>query len=1130
MINLKRDLWLILIVLGLVLFFFGVQLTRAQTIAGSGLTIGSPPTPPGGLSKVRIAGLGEVPGPVFSEADGDLFMRLLVKGDLPPGIAWLADDQTFTGINTLTGATNVVGQSTFSLGIIAPSIRTTTGLPFLIRDPANTVSILSATASQFNVSSQSAAFAMNVTIGDIPTKTGDLVVWGDARFQGYLTLPEYVTAGGTVTTGGDLVMTANGRRIKGNFFSETLAERIAFQSNVPLGQAANTVVQAWPAGAAKLAAFAVYNSSNPVANQPFASISINETQTAITSGAAGNLSMLPMAFMYGDTKTAQMDFQGWKFYSKVGTAGLYSLTDPFTIYATDSVTPLMQLYDPGRNVIRNTGRDTFWEYQAHGNAEGEKLWRAGIAGGQYRIDAGNDAGTTWSNLFRSSMAGGIPNGLFWGTGVKQVTPDLSFETVLGELTKKYLALHVGELWADTLVANETLATIGGRILVGPTTTIEQEFTTANNEWYVPFKHQVATGDILVLQGQKADGSPQVEFIKALGYHGTCAQVGWCDPSVSPNAFYWTVQRNLDGSDPVDNLNFWAAGSAAFNTRQGSGPGFIDLYSMSGLKSTGETGPTIVGNVRVDNTYNNWAPRWAIGNLAGLYQQGAANTYGVAFGDSKAVWMIMDSTYGFRGMLGDPGAQKFVIHPSGYIMLGDSAAGVMNTLIEPGTVWIRSGVVPRTALNATGVYNYDSTGALRTYLDMEGLYIYNQSGTQVIANIGHNSSRFGYALAYHNSIYLEQSTGRMIFYSARTDGVQIPRIVIDAANAAIRFYDTGGGYEYMNLGVSGSTFGYSHAAFGNVHITNAGQLYLRAGGTPRMLLDANGAMTFYDPSSVARQQITSTIAQFGGVDTGARITMAAGVLSMYDNSNRLWYQINPGVVYMGDWYNVGGTYLQLSPAQQAFCNAGYSCPLVFYGTSGNITAGGNILLSGGGNVTSSGNFTLGATSGLRFEVYSAAAYEANRAIQWFKAGVMYADMGMDNAGSMLIHSRTWGGGTGIRLAVGTADHLVGGLRPGVFLTHEPASGYHLTNFVLQGISANGNATMTQIIPLHGANSPAVNNAIGGVWSGTAWHNMYGGTYWTNGVAGYSGVVYLKNSAGVNYCQMNFSGGLMTGHNC
>src|SRR5690606_32113259 len=56
--------------------------------------------------------------------------------------------------------------------------------------------------------------------------------------------------------------------------------------------------------------------------------------------------------------------------------------------------------------------------------------------------------------------------------------------------------------------------------------------------------------------------------------------------------------------------------------------------------------TIVGNVRTGSTYSNIAPRWAIGNLNGLYGY-STDTYGAAFGDNSNAWLKVDPTNGVR---------------------------------------------------------------------------------------------------------------------------------------------------------------------------------------------------------------------------------------------------------------------------------------------------------------------------------------------------------------------------------------------------------------------------------------------------------------------------------------------------
>ena len=48
-------------------------------------------------------------------------------------------------------------------------------------------------------------------------------------------------------------------------------------------------------------------------------------------------------------------------------------------------------------------------------------------------------------------------------------PNVNYDLNLGLINKKFLTIHAAELWVETLVALSTIATIGGRILVGPTT-------------------------------------------------------------------------------------------------------------------------------------------------------------------------------------------------------------------------------------------------------------------------------------------------------------------------------------------------------------------------------------------------------------------------------------------------------------------------------------------------------------------------------------------------------------------------------------------------------------------------------------------------------------------------------------
>jgi hypothetical protein len=123
---------------------------------------------------------------------------------------------------------------------------------------------------------------------------------------------------------------------------------------------------------------------------------------------------------------------------------------------------------------------------------------------------------------------------------------------------------------------------------------------------------------------------------------TGGSITWRAPIVA-GPFTYLVIRNLDGTGAND----WYAGDAIFNTGY-TGDGFMDLYSLRGMRAATEYGPTIVGNVRASSTYNDWGPRFAIGNMNGLYGY-STDLYGAAFGQyaSDKANVTIDETNGFR---------------------------------------------------------------------------------------------------------------------------------------------------------------------------------------------------------------------------------------------------------------------------------------------------------------------------------------------------------------------------------------------------------------------------------------------------------------------------------------------------
>lgn len=223
-----------------------------------------------------------------------------------------------------------------------------------------------------------------------------------------------------------------------------------------------------------------------------------------------------------------------------------------------------------------------------------------------------------------------------------VLPTTNYDINLGIPTLKFLSLSVGELIAETLVAQDVLATIGGRVIVAPTTLLTADLT--NVATTIQVKHNnLASGDRVYLQASPS-GTPQVEFMAVTSGAGGSA-----------GAYTYSVTRNLDGSG----ANTWSAGDAVLNTGT-TGDGLIDIYSTSGVLSG--SGPTIVGNVRTGTTYSNIEPRWALGNLNGLYGYGV-DTYGAVVGIPSSSRIMFDPTNGIR-IYGSDNDEKLTIDMSG----------------------------------------------------------------------------------------------------------------------------------------------------------------------------------------------------------------------------------------------------------------------------------------------------------------------------------------------------------------------------------------------------------------------------------------------------------------------------------
>lgn len=225
---------------------------------------------------------------------------------------------------------------------------------------------------------------------------------------------------------------------------------------------------------------------------------------------------------------------------------------------------------------------------------------------------------TWTGIHKYSAAG-------------QPTNDLG--TDWGYYNHKWRTIYAAELFVQTLVAQDVMATVGGQIVVAPTTKLIAN--CGSGATTIDVEHNSLTnGDYVQLKTAPA-GVPQLEIMRITG-----------TPTTITGGYRYSVTRNLDGTGAND----WFAGDAVLKL----GAGFIDLTSTS--TTLADLGPTIAIYDRTDTAnWNDIAPVVAMGNLQSFLDY-SAETYGFAAGNN----LDLTPSTGFKGMAIDAtnGARLF----------------------------------------------------------------------------------------------------------------------------------------------------------------------------------------------------------------------------------------------------------------------------------------------------------------------------------------------------------------------------------------------------------------------------------------------------------------------------------------
>lgn len=431
-----------------------------------------------------------------------------------------------------------------------------------------------------------------------------------------------------------------------------------------------------------------------------------------------------------------------------------------------------------------------------------------------------------------------------GIGI-DVLPSAGYETNLGSLPKKYLTLHAAELWVETLVAQNTIATIGGRILVGHTTPLITDLASGGADpGYIQVKYNNlgnVTGEEGAIIYLEANG--QLEFMQIL-LHDT-PDSGKVYKTVI-GGYEYKVDRNLDATGQ----NNWWAGDAVFNTGK-TGAGFIDIYSINSFKhGYTQNGPTIVGNIRNSATYNDWSESWAIGNLGGLYGK-SSGTYGIGLGRySIDEYLVITST----------GIEMFDDTDTRYLHLGDPGTGfglylgvtaAEHILITSTGVQIKDGSTVYTSLVA-GALTLGSTSTEHVNITSTAVQI--KDGSTVYTDLTASVLTLGNAAAENvvinttGVLLRDVSTVYAQFAATTTVGVVSGGEYVSIASTGVDIY--GGGNPVIRLDSLGNaTFGRVATNYGNAYWNASNQRLEFRGGTNgtaiSLYIDSNGSLNVND---------------------------------------------------------------------------------------------------------------------------------------------------------------------------------------------------------------------------------------------------------------------------------------------
>jgi hypothetical protein len=502
-------------------------------------------------------------------------------------------------------------------------------------------------------------------------------------------------------------------------------------------------------------------------------------------------------------------------------------------------------------------------------------------------------------------------------GGKDILPGLPYDVNIGAPFKKYLTLHVAELWVETLVAQEVMATIGGRILVAPTAQLTRDLGTSDTTIYLSH-NDATTNDTIYLEARG-----KVEFMLV------------------------TSARPSDASELLANNGFEAGSFTSWTTSAGDGAVAVQsTYKNSGTYAarltSGSTSNTYAyqaesvsaGQVYTLALYH--ANNGVLGGRVGVYNATASN------------WIIPLKEMPTTGSVFDHWTTKFTI-PSGCSSIRIYLyCPLQNTRIA----YFDDVSLKRQEYSYTVTRNRDGTGA-NWWFTGDAVVSLGNAGDgwiDLYSMRGVHSRGYGPTICGNirnsttyndwNEFWAIGNLNGLYGYSSDTPGMAVgkyangqPYITVDSSGGIKIMHRSGGANTQLAQWDTSGNILVGQAASGksNVYIT-AGKVALRTNTTEHITLEADGDVFIGENTAAAA---TTNLALFTNAQTYNSESMAAGDFLIGDNgsgkANILWKKAEGRLRFRG------GTTTQSYIDTNGFIVAGGGN--VWIGTSGIDLLGG-----------------------------------------------------------------------------------------------------------------------------------------------------------------------------------------------